>query len=508
MESAEPMRILFWDAEALQVMPNKDEATALWSGKGADKLAFLDCLASLKGCCYVRALAYCCDLARLPQPVFEDMAKNFRNTLKQWPNGKDVLTEMTVIFLKHFGKMEWAVDEKIVGWIYQRFSSSKIKIRTAVEDGVSHLYELRGNPYCECEGPVCLHGFSFKMFSVMATGTRVGASGFNMMEFLSEGMSAEEGSDDAFEEVYSQLDPSTAKIENSERVVKGWKGKEVNPNPQPAVDKHSDELAALRHQIEMLSQKVQQPSPPTSPRPLFSKPATELTVGPNDSSSVYSRYGKRFMDQGTVMTMRPADNSGDQRDGRETLTVSNMLVNGFEMTEPVVIRQEQSLARLQPINGIPRPFSSARLNFLANLHTGIDRALQRRPGPVLEAMYRVMRSRPHLPCDELLYQVLTTTFDRASCTYSSNFFKLPYIEVGMPLTEDSVVKVFDLLNSEYKLLWFQELKNVKVPNFHKDYETVSRDVVGEPKVNRQRDHTDRVRRSSSRSGKTRSLLGF
>jgi len=497
--------IHFWDKEALKVMPDRDEMTALWTGKGSQKLSLLDAYAEQDGFCYLRAVAFFCDFARMQDGEFTELIMTLRIKLGPRPRGNRLLTELVYQFLQTFASVYWATDKQVVDWVCSRAGHSRVKVPINLNENLCHMPNLGGNPFCECSGPLCIHGWSFRMFICMTVDKQVGASNFDMTQFLNERMYEERGSsEDAFEEVYSQLDPGTEQVESSKRNVDSWQ-----QPPKPVIDPKDLEIGELRKRLqEAEGAKVQQMSPPTSPRPLFTAPKSEFTVGPNDSSSVYSRYNRHFMNQGTVMTMRPADNSQDQREGRQVLTVDNMLVSGFEMTEPVAMRQEQSMARLKPINGIPRPFSSARLNFLANLHTGIERAMGRRPGPVLEAMYRVMRSRPHLPCDELLYQVLTTTFDRASGTYCSNFFKLPYIEVGMQLTEDSVVKVFDLLKSEYKILWFQELKNVMIPNFYKDYESIPRDMVSEGRTHKRREPNDQVKRSKSRSSKPRSLLGF
>jgi len=219
------------------------------------------------------------------------------------------------------------------------------------------------------------------------------------------------------------------------------------------------------------------------------------TLSPMDSSSVIGRYGKRYMDRGTVLTVRPVATEADVRSGRTVLTADSFLVEGFKQDEATASREKKSLRKLSPINGLPRPFQSNRLNFLANFHTALD--LLPQGHSLLENLLHAIRETPQTPEAILLHQVLVCTMDRRAGTFSANPFILPYIEIGMVLTEESVEKSFDMLRFEYQSLWFQEMKGIRVPDFHRNYKGKNRAPLINPRSNRR----DRARSQSPKPGR-------
>jgi hypothetical protein len=249
-------------------------------------------------------------------------------------------------------------------------------------------------------------------------------------------------------------------------------------------------------------------SPPVSPTLRYSGKHVESELSPGDSSSVIERYSKEYMTPGTVFSVQAAQNAADEADDRTVLTAQTYLIDGFQRSKEIVRREHKSVQKLRPINGLPRPFQSVRLNFLANVHTALGRAISKnKEMSMVEIVNKVMRSTPLVPCDDLLIQLLSSTIDRHLCIYSSNAFKLPYIEIGMIVTEDSLVKLFDILQGEFEALWFQELKSIVVPKFHSKYRESSGDPVslsgkkGSSKENKPSNvNTDKR--------KSRSILGF
>jgi len=253
------------------------------------------------------------------------------------------------------------------------------------------------------------------------------------------------------------------------------------------------------------------PTPPSSPNARRAQPRNiRSDVGFDDSSSCIERYGERYMDEGTVLTLRRAGTHADARDNRTVVTVENYLVEGYKMNEDSSKMEKDSVKKLRPINGLARPFSSARLNFLSNIHTAISRSLKRGGGDYLVSLLKSMEGPTLIASDDLLCQVLKTTIDRKSGVFCGNAFNLPYLEIGMPLTEDALIKVFTLLQEEYKLLYFQEMKDISIPKFHDMFKESAEDVLLDKRGKREGTSRKReaVREPSQRERKPRSMLGF
>lgn len=522
------MGLFFWDKEAMAEAIDHDELTSLWAtGDGPAKIKLLDDLSKEEGFCYIRLFAFICDFARMEMSDFNEMVIQTRSCAGKFPDAREVFTELMSLFFQNFGQLSWHADAEAVKLASKRFNSSKVRIMYSQVGEIAHAEFYSLKPFCECESLICMHGYDYRMFSVSTvhTNKKIGASNFDLGRFLGEGMNVEE---EPFEDVYSQLEPEEEQVSSSKSKVQEWKEEK---KAQDAEDQTLEDILFEQmklkeeHQRKKMEQailKLQQenaklveeasliPSPPTSPQSKHAKSQrTELTIMPHDSSSVISRYGRRFMDEGTVLVPGRSGTEADNLNGRTVLTVQNSLVNGFQVSNEIAENERQSVSRLRPINGLPRPFTNIRLNFLANIHTAITRALERGTDSHVVAMFRVMRVRPELPCDELLYQVLTSTIDRSSNTFASNAFRLPYVEVGMHVTEDAVVKTFELLFLEYKSAWFQEMKNIMVPNFHNQFRGCSTDTMPTDRVRSDRKDRHRPKSDHSKSKKrSPSILGF
>lgn len=240
----------------------------------------------------------------------------------------------------------------------------------------------------------------------------------------------------------------------------------------------------------------------------------DTLLTPKDSASVFSRYnsGKQYMSQGTVFTVSKPLTSYDAADSITRLTVQDSLIRGFNNSREIKERERLAVARLKPINGLPKPFCNARLNFLINFHKGLTRVFQK-CGPeisVANAVFRCMQEDPVLPVDNFLNQILKATIDKQTCMYASNAFSLPYIEVGMPVTEESLVKCLDLLEGEFKQIWFQEMKDLMVPEFANLYRSFKHELLQPSKVKKSSSRSDSSssRTEKKKEHKTRSLLGL
>jgi len=501
---------LFFEVGAMVQEVDRDAQTLLWtSDKGKTGLKLIEELAQEEGYCYLRAVVFFCDFARLPEQMFKELLIRLKEELGKFPTANEVHVEVVLNFFDTFGRKSWAANEVAIDLLRKRVKESKVKIRfTDTTTDVSHLEPLGEQPFCECSSPICTHGFNYEFASTLSLkrGRRWGASNFDMGEFLSQTLQPEE----EFDDIYSQLEPEVEQVSKAKEVVNDWANNQL-PSPQnsPPEDKNVLAMESRMKALELELQKSHQRenAKVKAPAPLSVVSRSELA--PHDSSSVISRYGRHFMDQGTVLSPRTMHSAADRDDGRTVMTIQDDLVSGFRMNEDLVRAEQASIRRLTPINGLPRPFTCRRLNFLANLHTGIQRAVDRRPESLQVAMFRAMRRRPELPCDELLYQVLICTIDRSTNTFTSNAFSLPYIEVGMHITEDSIAKTFDLLESEFKTKWFQEMKNISVPNFHNRYSKFSKDTMQVESAGRRvKTSSEQTNERSKKQKKGSSILGF
>nr|UNI72637.1 MAG: nonstructural protein [Leptosphaeria biglobosa negative ssRNA virus 3]UYL94509.1 MAG: nonstructural protein [Leptosphaeria biglobosa negative single-stranded RNA virus 8] len=488
------------------------------------------------------------------------------------PEGLKVLTELAVAGHNYLsGKpLYFDIEEGMVGVtsvaaIFDMMKESKARVDFDQVDGIIHL---KGSPtFCGCEGPVCQHGWTYVALSVIITkpGRKIGASNFDMDAFLRGGVFDQDQEDeDEFLETYSILELS----QDQKAGIRGWVPKPLSvigempeeerqpfeapqrtdqtpgePHKMPSrpkekarrvsnnSDRPSDTLRKTMHETvqhlmrleevkrnqklknlqeeiiqlrqQLMNAEVDSPSP-------RAKDDVASTILETDSSSQVGRYtsDRKFLNHGTVLAPTSPHTEHGKMSGETVMTVSESLVSGFYQNEETRQRENEHVRKLRPINGLPKPFLSSRLNFLANFHTGLIRCLAKRPEEPVRCLFSFMRTTPSIPVDDLLHQVLSVSVDRHEFVYASNPFKLPYIEVGMLVTEESIAKMLDLLTGEYKGLWFQEMKGLSVPDFHSEFLNKSHDPV-ERQYRKSRDEGKQIshRPPPQRQGK-RSILGF
>lgn len=517
---------------AVNIPNSPDLLTMLWMDQsdGMQKLLFLDEVA-VEGYCYLRLFIFVCDLAILTMEKFKKVITDSKMRLGHNPLTKSVIEDLILVFTLEFGNSCWVVNEALVGSIYGRLKASKVRVQVQSRGSLMHVEKLGNHPFCECDTPVCQHGWSFRMVSVVLASNvkRIGASGFNVNDFLNGGFEEEQ---ESFDDAYSKLSASHSENMDKARKLKRWfessspppgldfselreagrhfmerqdKRNGTNlavdtprdiPAPPPPPPRSAPKAKIYKKEINTFTNHILGPSdisrvtrnvkrttslpqrdilsPPNSPPTEVTQPRyPQSTIGPDDSSSTAARYQRAYMGTGTVFTTRGAGTEADDRDQRTVLTIQNGLVDGFYKDERLQERERSVLQKLKPINGLPRPFTNTRLNFLINIHTAISRALHQKEGSYLQIMLRVLKQKPKTPVDELLYQVLNCTIDVESNMFVSNAFRVPYIEIGMQVSDDSIAKAFDLLYNEFRSVWFQEMKNLLVPDFHRSYRSLT-----------------------------------
>jgi hypothetical protein len=254
----------------------------------------------------------------------------------------------------------------------------------------------------------------------------------------------------------------------------------------------------------------------------------ESTILPIDSSTQLGRYGKAFMRQGPVYNVRKGSTTLEPVNEVARLQTRNGVdvVKGFITTESMAKAERESIDKVYTINGLACPFKNPRLNFLCHFHTALGSCgLDPKSEPV-DALDHIGSMKPLNPTEELIKQCVVRTFDFDEMTIISNPFVLPFLEIGMLISESSLAKCLSLLRSEYKTLWFQEMKCLKVPAFHDEFSDLSshvihrshgRDIKRRPAVRRSSNQTSGGSESETRgegqrkvhsSKKQRSVLGL
>jgi len=221
-------------------------------------------------------------------------------------------------------------------------------------------------------------------------------------------------------------------------------------------------------------QSSEQSSVTTRPPP--SRPYPDSTFG----SSISTRGENPLYRANTIITARPND-----RHRVETIVEVNDLsleknvVIGYQRTPSMQKVERKMNSKVHAINGLANPFKSNRLNLLVHFHTAVETNLPIDDGNgYASSLKKIIRYKSKSPSEELAKQIVELTFDFDELRVVSNPYKLPFIEVGMIISDNCLISCFTLLKSEYESLWFQEMKSLYVPSFHKRFRSHSETISG------------------------------
>lgn len=262
------------------------------------------------------------------------------------------------------------------------------------------------------------------------------------------------------------------------------------------------ETVSRLNELYSTKQKLKQSHPPS--------------IVPDDSSSNLDRYEREnnWMTPGTVINVRGGGGTVvGVKGSTDRLNTQKDVVVGYVKTNDMLARESKINKRVAPINGLANPFHSQRLNFLCHFHTAIN-SIESRKGQYThyDAIYWMSRHKSVTPSQELLHQVVINTFDIEANTIIANPYKLPFIEIGMLISDSCLTKCFDLLRLEYKMLWFEKMKGMTVPDFHDEYKShkdyrVSRSKYEEPDI-RDKPKSSDNKELQKRKVKGGTILGF
>jgi len=463
----------------------------------------------MSGCCYLRLLSIlpCLNLMT-PLQVrcqVEWMVEKFG----QNPGGMEVITQLVLIQFamstgidpdRTFDSMEFNVlNPSGKAHHLDEIMKSDAKLRFKEDHGLFHIEP--GVVRCKCTDVMCEHGWSarFILQAIAREGCRVGA-------------------DIDFSALF------VPKIEPDQNEGEGFMGKKAM-----AADLESELVTALSTQLESrtemldkiltrLLQEKDNARASTSPDTVDRGGSEVSTIAPDDSSSMIDRYKKRYMPKAYTFGKTGTTLTNISEDGFDSPFKD--VVSGFVRTTEIREKEVESYDRVYTINGLAAPFKNPRLNFLMHFHTALEECSFDPEIDPFEAMVEIGSRKPRNPTGELMKQVVERTFDFRDLVITSNPFRIPFIEVGMPVTDSVILKSLELLLLEYKTHWFQELKCLKVPQFHLDFNgastglkdhSVRRHARGKARTGRQFDRIDEVSDDKLKRGVNRraqTILGF
>jgi len=239
---------------------------------------------------------------------------------------------------------------------------------------------------------------------------------------------------------------------------------------------------------------------------------------PDDSSSNFDRYSSdtRYMDQGTVLTVRQDSKETGQISKIQPLSVRKDLVVGFQKTNEMIKEEISVNQSMRPINGLAAPFKDSRLNFLCHFNSAIEELRMEEPNISMLKIFSIIQEfKAETPSQELVYQMITKTFDLKRGVTIANPFGLPFVQIPMHISEVTLVKIYDMTQAELRLKWFESMKNMRVPSFHSEYYKMNDLRITKTKTkskqSRYSDESESRRRKgewSRSSGKTGSILSF
>jgi hypothetical protein len=466
---------------------------------------------SSNGRCYLRLLSSLPSYRTCTPKILESVIIDLSTRLGQNPESKEILPYLVAAELmmrNEHEELNWDFIERTLFMQDQFMKDSSSLMKYLMRDNTSRFgFEEIGGVYHighyivndPCDSIMCDHGWAprFIMAALTRDGARIGAT-IDIDQLFIDVLS---GNDEAADiEDYrscitvqqSRIKELEQKLDNTNNALereftrKNDDGSEekvinsrLNLHKTPTIEQY---LTTNETDIEkIINDKIISIFEGMRPQPLSSRSELGLAKGkaesllPDDSSSQLERYNRSYMPEGTVYDIT---GKGTQLAIAHKIELPKIteeqeevnVVQGFIKTETHRRLEKESLSKLAPINGLANPFKSSRLNLLCHFHTALQTI---DTGLGVETNYDRVKwlndYEAKNPSQELAYQMIVRTFCFRTGSIIANPFKFPYIEVGMLISDDCLYKSFDLMRSEYKTLWFDEMKSLAVPSFHDDY---------------------------------------
>lgn len=498
------------------------------------------------GFCYA-ALVRCLPSFEEAEPKhFEDSVEVFINALGPEPKGKDVILWLCLLEYVLNGSSDSSImtqnNENSLPFLdTDSHLKTLAKLTTSMyrfqyHDDCGRLHVVGGpESKCGCTEILCDHGWASRfILQIITRDDQVVGSDIDFSELFGGEMSKPDP---------SELSTNARKLSN-DKVLNSIKEQQNHaqvPRARPdADDTHqirmreqlsNDMIHMLEQQLNARTESLQltvetlmrernskneRQTDVISSDCIESETDDDETVGtlcPKDSSSVLSRYGsgKKYMSSGSVITkssskpthvytMKRANSVLEPVQEVEDLTRNFDVVQGFVKTQSMREKERESLTKVYAINGLAAPFKDKDLNFLIHFHTALETCGMNPMDRPIDAFEYLAGLRPKNPTEELMKQVITRTFDFDDMTVISNPFQLPFINVGMNITESGLCKCMSLMKSKYRNSWFDQMKCLRVPSFHNEFDNYSSDVVHRDTMSQGRSSYQRRRSRRDTSG--------
>lgn len=414
-----------------------------------------------------------------------------------------------------------------------KISTSSYRFQYHDESGRLHILGTPGNK-CGCSEILCDHGWASRFVLQLITrdGQVVGAD-IDFSELFCGEISKPKPSELSFESQEHANKRTQRMLNRSDSVHESPRAKVSDPHEEALREQLSSDMMRLLEQqlnartetlqltVEALMQeknKSKQSREDVLSSDCFEtdteeETSTVRTLGPTDSSSVLERYhsNRRYMHAGSVTglnvskpkhvyTMKRSTSVLEPVQEVEDLTRNFDVVQGYVKTQSMREKERESLSKVYTINGLAAPFKDKDLNFLIHFHTALETCGMNPKERPIDAFEYLGSLKPRNPTEELMKQVICRTFDFEEMVVISNPFQLPFINVGMNVTESVLCKCMSLMKSKYRNAWFDQMKCLRVPKFHDEFDDYSNDIVHRDSIPQSRSNQPRRRSRRDTSG--------
>jgi len=447
-------------------------------GVEKDRVEILEERSRNQGYCYLVLMSTLPSFETVSHDVFNRTLKCLESCLGPIPEGRETILNLTMCEAVLCGDFEPEVigsdnpeilmkpDQHLKN--LAKMTESKFRFNYEDAGGIMHITWNREK--CTCSEILCDHGWASRFILQIITrpGQKVGAGTeidfskfFIMEEDVKEAKKKKEEERKAASE--ARKDKNGEMKRSMEKDMVNMLEGQLNARTEAL------ELALLT----LMSDREQKKGTDCESVTEDERSDLESTIHPIDSSSVVERYGRKFMPSGSVYKVGKASTVLEPVQEIQDLQPTVNVVQGFMRTQGMREAERQSNSQVHAINGLAAPFKDVRLNFLCHFHTALQECNIDPQSNPTDALDSIGTLKPQNPTDELIKQVVIRTFDFDETVVIANPFRLPFIEVGMLITDSMLIKCLTLLESEYKTKWFEQMKCLKIPKFHDEFGSLS-----------------------------------
>jgi len=483
------------------------------------------------GRCYLRLLLILPVFDRIKFELFERVVDYFAEDAGQYPVGKDLMVRLASLnILVESEKFDGQpVDEEAVfnPEIFDQMMMNRHRFSFTENGGIMHVESCTyryDNPVHrnQNEALVTDEGVSSRYMVIMlgASNKLVGGEVYDLNEIFGN-LNEDDATDLTMSPTeFQRLRPTESlinEIEDYQRKIVMEPVEEVEENDslkndsmmsQTILDQH-DMIHRLKQQLDLKDKKYQNARSALkkfvqeNQSDRNSMMSIQDTITANDSASNVGIMHKRPKSKTVISTTFNGRRTVDNLVEVDDLNVQKQVIIGFRKTDSMQKVEKERNSKVTPINGLANPFRNDRLNLLVHFHTAVQTNL-----PIdndqgyATSLKRILKYKSRSPSEELSRQIIETTFDFESLAIVANPFLLPFIEVGMSISDNCLISCFTLLRSEFEMLWFNSMKSLLIPDFHKKFRNYSETVVSGS--SRGQSDTGKSTDSSGSRGKSRS----